>query len=199
MVCHKVLSTHPRKHSSHGSLINRLFQLALVVVLLSNPSFETAYKQVGPTNQIIAGLGPFNTSIPKVAEETQGLFTYYTHSFLANQQIAAMVDPPITARDHFSYVIQGPLWKVGIMESGVVARTPLDLSERERDDANAYLVIGAPGYQMDFSPIETEVGFTRHIDCRVYDNTMQLCVKNTDNGDLIAGTPPEVLRDNIND
>jgi hypothetical protein len=176
--------------SSHCSLIHQLFRIALSVVLLSNPAFETSYKQIGPTNQVIAGLAPFNISIPGIAEETQGLFTYYVHSFLANPQITAVVDPPINVPNHFSYILPGPLQKVSIMDlGGPKIVTPLDLTAKQRDDANAFLVIGAPGYQLDFLPIDKELVFQDQIDCHVYDDSLQICVKNTNTGDLIAGEP----------
>lgn len=159
-------------------------------MLLSNPEFETTYKQVGPRNQIVAGLAPFNISIPGIPEETQGLFTYYTHCFLSNPQLAAAVDPPVNQPNHLSYIIPGPLWKVSITDLENEVITPLDLTDQQRDDANAYLVVGAPGYRLDYSPIETEEIFDNQTDCRVYDDSLQICVKNSDDRNLIAGTSP---------
>ena len=167
-----------------------MFRITLSIVLLSNPAFETTYKQVGPQNRVVAGLAPFNISIPGIAEETQGLFTYYTHGFLANPQIATIVDPPVNQPHYFSYIIPGPLWKVSITDLENQVITPLDLTDQQRDDANAYLVVGAPGYQLDYSPLDIDEIFDNQIDCRVYDNSLQICVKNPDNRHLIAGTPP---------
>jgi len=107
-------------------------------------------------------------------------------SILADGTVSTSVSPTKCSGDSCSaYFFPGPL-KLVKFDPSVPAITPSDFP-----NAKAYIQKDAPGFQVDFYPLEQSDPPMTLADCRIYGLsfiTLQLCLKSVDSS-ILAGSP----------
>ena len=136
------------------------------------------FSQISTEKNIVAGLGPFDASIN--IEDT----SYHVYSGLASllqdpQNAIQIASTNGTSCEKcFSYILPGTLDGIRFMPS---QNSP---QENPPDGVTAYVSKGAPGYQLDYYPLEAaEFPLTA---CHLYGDKILLCLMNK-NEDLVAG------------
>ena len=171
---------------------------ALGVLLLSDISFKSTYPGVLDIPVQRAGLSPMNSSVfqsDNFNMSATGEFWWYFPALLSDTKRVGSVEPliPCTGPQCGSYFMPGSMMVVSLDNDTTL---PSDSSYPE---AISYIQNDAPGYQLDFYPIDTAVNPAMTMeDCRIYGyNSMALniCIKQVNETSLLSGTsspsPPD--------
>ena len=158
----------------------------LGIILLSDVTFKATYPEVYQSDVLRAGLSPLNASILSQAGFSSTAiseFWWYFPSVMTNSAILTST-PPLTCSDPacFSCFLPGGM---GIVEFDTNLPT---IGKDNFSDATAFVVNDAPGFQIEYSPIDGDLVLEED-DCRVYGTdtvALQICVKQTASG-LVGG------------
>jgi len=162
----------------------------LAVLLLSDISIQPSYTEIYQSPVLDAGLSPINTSITTgyhFNENAQSEFWWYFNTALSDTRNVRTVDPLNCP--------QGEVCKAYFLP-GTPANLVPDLSQPDittenYTDATSFIQHDAPGYQLDFSPLEpADVPPMYLSDCRLYgtsQSAIEICLKSA-NTSFIAGT-----------
>jgi hypothetical protein len=164
--------------------------VALGIILLSDVSFKATYRTVHEFPVIQAGQSPMNTSIvnaPWLNITAPPEFWWYLPSILADGKLSHPV-PPIncSGNECSSFFLPGTLSTI------IFDPTSPNITESDYTNAKAYIQEDAPGYQVEFYPIDEtrDPSFTLD-DCRVYGTStlaVNVCLKKSETS-LLAGSP----------
>lgn len=165
-----------------------MLRIALGVVLLSDVSFRASYRPVHQVSVIQAGLSPLDPSFAHTemfGSFGTDYFSFYYASLLSDGKVARSV-APISCSDPScqAFFIPGP--------TSVIQFDPAqpNITASLLPAASAVIQYDAPGYQIDFSPIDYQNAPPITLeDCHLYGIdglAMQLCLKDF-NGSIIAG------------
>jgi hypothetical protein len=171
-----------------------MLRVALGVVLLSDVSFRPTYRSVHQVPVLQAGLSPMNTSFAKTQwfhDIGTDYFWFYFPSLLSDGKISHSVAPvSCSGPSCEAFFIPGP--------TSIIRFDPTspNITDSLFPDASAFIQYDAPGYQIDFYPIDEMSDPTMTLnDCHVYGLdglAVQLCLKQS-NSSLLAGTSiPEI-------
>jgi len=168
-----------------------LLRCALGVALLSDISFRPIYPKVGDIPVQQAGLSRMDPGLLKSVSFTNTItetFWWYFPAILADGKVSQSVDPITCSGDLCdSYFFPGPL--------SIVQFNPNTSAIQNSDYplATAFIQEDAPGYQIDFSPIESSDPSMTLDDCQVYGLSVlafQLCLKSSRDS-ILAGNTSE--------
>jgi hypothetical protein len=155
--------------------------------LLSSVQIDPTYLRIGEGESVLAGMGQFNVTL---ALSTPGNFV----SLWFMLQISGLlVDPTIATLapstsatcqklgdDCVAYILPGELENIKI--NGFDNKTLIDVDSP--DEATSVLVENAPGYLLEFSPLQGSPVFGEG-DCQIYGASygrpLNLCLKNAGN------------------
>jgi hypothetical protein len=162
-------------------------RVVLGVILLSDISFRATYRNVHQFPVMQSGLSPINTTWAHASgfnRTATSDFWWLYPSILADGKTSRSVTP-ISCVGEFcaGFFIPGPL-SIVLFNS-----TTPNIMTGDYPSATSYIQQDAPGYQIDYSPIDIDQS-SAWDDCRVYgisDLAIQLCLKNS-NSSLLAGT-----------
>ena len=168
-----------------------MLRLALGVLLLSDISFELTYRTVNQFPVAQAGLSALNTTllyIPQLNLNSTAaeIFWWVYPSLLADGKLSRPLAPlTCSGEGCVSYFLPGAL-------SNVVFETDMaNITNSDYPTATTFIQNDAPGYQIDFYPIdESKDPPVTLDDCRVFgipSNAIQLCLKAINNS-FLAGT-----------
>jgi hypothetical protein len=182
MGCAKVLSPT----STNIRVLLTLLRVSLGIVLLSDLSFKATYRNVDQFPVIQSGLSPINRTLaqaPGFNRTATADFWWYFPSILADGKTSRTVTPlSCSGESCDAYFIPGPLSII------LFDPTSPNITAADYPDATSYIQQDAPGYQIDYYPIDEDPAFTLD-DCRVYgisNTAFQLCLKMS-NSSLLAG------------
>jgi hypothetical protein len=160
------------------------------VILLSDVSFQSTYSPAHQVPVNSAGLaGAMNTALvgtPAFNLTATAQFWWYYPALLTDGQNSRAVTPINCTGDNCnSFFLPGPMALIEFDPSQPVVTTD------QYPVATAYIQNDAPGYQIDFEPIDYEHDPPMTLDdCKVYGtNTIavQICLKKV-NSSFLAGT-----------
>ncbi len=165
-----------------------VLRVALGIILLSDISFDPTYRQVYQDSVLQAGLPPMNTSFPQTSwfpDVATDYFWFYFPSLLSDGKISHSVSPATCSSPSCEgFFLPGP--------TSIIRFDPTspNITDSLFPEAAAFIQYNAPGYQIDFSPIdETKDPAMTLDDCHVYGLqglAIQLCLKQS-NSSIIAG------------
>ncbi|KAI9786498.1 MAG: hypothetical protein M1839_006958 [Geoglossum umbratile] len=163
--------------STHGShrfwCSQRLVFLSLTwllgVVLIYNVKFKHVYATNGVYKfNVTAGLAPPNSSLVDYVPRLMiGLhFLAFTHTILTDSTFAVGV-PPLACRgnDCSSFFLPGGLRQVRLQNRDFNSSL---FNTQQPDGPTSVLIHNAPGYQLEFSPVEANHTFNSETDCTIY-------------------------------
>jgi hypothetical protein len=165
-----------------------LLRVALGVILLSDVSFQPTYRTVHQVPVLQAGLSPMNTSFAQTSwfnEIAVDFFWFYFPSLLSDGKISHSVSPvSCSGPSCEGYFLPGP--------TSVIHFDPTspNITDSLFPEASTFIQYDAPGYQIDFHPIDKNDPVMTIGDCHVYGLpglALQLCLKQS-NSSLITGT-----------
>ena len=174
-----------------------LLRCAMGILLLSDISFRSIYPSVKQFPILRAGLSSLNVSLVNTAEfnlSATADFWWYFPALLSDSQRVAGV-PPISCSGEscHSYFLPGSMATI-ILDPQVPAITP-----DTYPNAIAYIQNDAPGYQIDYYPIDPDTDPPLDLnDCHIYglnNLALQVCLKSSGSS-LLAGkfTPMQSLQ-----
>jgi hypothetical protein len=177
-------------------VILTLLRIALGIVLLSDVSFEASYRPVHQVPVIQAGISPMNASFAHTdtfSSIATDYFYFYYPSLLSDGKISHSIAPvSCSGPSCQGFFIPGP--------TSVIEFDPAqpNITDSLFPKAAAFVQYDAPGYQIDFYPIDDakDPAITLH-DCHVYGIdglALQLCLKAFD-GSFLAGLPSKQSTD----
>lgn len=166
-----------------------LLRVALGIILLSDISFKATYHTVHEFPVVQSGQSPMNASI---ANDSWFNFTgprefwWYLPSILADGKLSGSISPlHCSGEQCTSFFLPGPLSTI------IFEPTLPNITESDYSTASAYIQENAPGYQVEFYPIdETRDPMFTLEDCQVYGGStlaINICLKKSDIS-LLAGT-----------
>jgi hypothetical protein len=170
-------------------LIFVIIRLALGVLLLSDISFQPAFRIVDQFPIEGAGVPPMTSAVtnyPFFSYLVTPKFWWYFPAVLIDGKSAIPIPPPsnCTSDKCSSYFMPGYITSVNYTEG-------YNLTDSNYTNADTFITIDAPGYQLDFGPLEPDDPPVTLQDCRVYgynELAVEICLKKTDNSTFIAGT-----------
>ena len=186
-------------NSKVSQTYKRLFFLlvrgGLAVLLLSDISFKSTYHTVYQLPVERAGLSPLNTSVsttPFFNQKATSVFWWFFPSLLTDGQNARSVAPlncsgtPCTS-----------FFLPGLMNTIEFDPSQPSITTSSFPDAVSFIQNDAPGYQLDFVPIniETDPPITSD-DCQVYGISslaIQICLKRVDTSFMAGIFPTETI------
>jgi hypothetical protein len=142
-----------------------------------------------------AGISPLNTSIVDTVNmfnltATAEFWWYFPALLTDTKRVKSVAPITCSGEDCSSYYLPGS------MTSIVLDPNQPPISKQDFPSAVSYIQNDAPGYQLDFYPIDAINDPSMTLDdCRVYGVAIiaiQICLKET-RGSLLAGTPLEML------
>lgn len=149
----------------------------------------------GATIPVFAGLTPTNASVvPFIATSVQCIyFAQWAYGLLANSQFVTGIEPvSCTGSDCTAIFLPGGLGTVRLQTSNLNVTF---LNGTNLPDSSAVIINNAPGYQVEFFPIDPSYLFDPH-DCSIYgeerEDGFQVCVA-SENSSLLAGMYNESL------
>jgi hypothetical protein len=160
----------------------------LAVLLLSNISFTTTQHVVHQFPISRAGLSPLNTSLTLTDQfnaTATAQFWWYFPAILSDSLSVQPATPLNCSGDQCQ-----SFFFPGSMRNILLDPKLPPIGSSEYPGAISYMQNDAPGYQIDYSPvdpIDSPLGLT---DCRVYGieiMAIQICLKKSNNS-LLAGT-----------
>src|SRR5271156_837147 len=164
----------------------------LGVLLLSDVSFTPTYPQVYTYPIEQAGVAPLNTSIVNTVSlfnlTATAEFWWYFPALLTDVKRVKPVAPIACTDTNYcnSYFIPGS------MSSIVLDPNQTVLSQNDYPGALASIQDNAPGYQLDFYPIDrVNDPYMTLDDCQLYGVdflAFQVCLKEVPGGSMLAGT-----------
>jgi hypothetical protein len=164
-------------------------RFALGIVLLSDVSFAPTYRSIHQFPVLQAGVAPMNTSFLNTDwfnVTATDVFWWNFPSILADGKVSRAVDPISCSGESCT-----AFFLPGAIQNIIFDPTFPNISNADYSTATSYIQQNAPGYQIDFYPIEeTDPPLTLD-DCRVYgvtDVAVQVCLKKS-NSSLLAGIP----------
>jgi hypothetical protein len=179
-----------------------LTRMGLGILLLSDISFNSTYPAVYEFPIERAGLTPLNTSLtntPHFNETATAEFWWYFPALLTDSKRVYPVAPL-----HCSGDLCRSLLVPGTMDNMVYDPSQPNITQDTYPQAISYIQNDAPGYQVEFYPVDTETDppLSLYDDCRVYGldfMAVQICLKKVNNS-FIAGnnslklllTPPSL-------
>ena len=160
----------------------------LGILLLSDVSFLPTYHNIHQFHVLQAGLSEMNSTlldIPGFNETAPELFWWYFPSILADGQFGSTVEPiSCSGTSCTSYFLPGSLSTI------IFDPTLPNITGSDYPSATSYMQNNAPGYQLDFSPMDEAPDPPMTLDdCHVYGLTqiaVQVCLKKS-NSSLLAG------------
>lgn len=165
-----------------------ILRVALAVLLLSHVSFQPAYPDVYHSPVAAVGLSPVNTSLTISYNFNQYAITefqWFMNAVLSDPRNIRAVEnlncPPGDVCT--SWFLPGTPGNL------VADSEPPNITTANYSDATTFKQFDAPGYQLDFSPIEPDDPPLEVRDCRVYgvsSYAIQICLKNVNNS-FMAG------------
>lgn len=170
-------------------IIFMMLRVALAVILLSDISIEPSYTEVYQSPVLDAGLSPINTSIANSYDFNELAlpeFWWYFNTILSDTRNVRVVEPLSCPQGQVctSYFLPGSPGKI------VPDLSQPDLTPENFTNAISFIQHDAPGYQLDFSPIQSDVPPMVLSDCRLYGTSqfaLEICLKSV-NTSFIAGT-----------
>ena len=164
--------------------------MALAVLLLSDVSIQPTYTEVYQSPVVDAGLSPINTSLSEsyhFNEYSIIEFMWYYNTIFSDTRNVRAVEPVSCSQGAGckSYFMPGTPAKI------IPVRSLPQATNGNFTNAISFIQHDAPGYQLDFSPIERDCPPMYSRDCRLYgtsSNAIQLCLKCV-NASFMAGTP----------
>ena len=158
----------------------------LGILLLSDVSFKSTYPEVHSFPIQRAGLAPMNTSVinhDKFNLTATAEFWWYFPALTTDVKRVKAVTP-LNCTNCDSYFIPGSMASIVLDPSQPI------ISQDDYPNALAYIQTDAPGYQIDFYPIDrVNDPYMTLDDCRVYGVdflAIQICLKET-NGSMLVG------------
>jgi hypothetical protein len=161
----------------------------LGILLLSDLSFKPTYRIIHQVPVLQAGLSPMNTSFAQTSwfpDVATDYFWFYFPSLLSDGKVSHHIAPTSCSGPSCeAFFIPGP--------SATIRFDPTspNITDSLYPEAAAFIQYDAPGYQIDFYPIdETQDPAITLDDCHVYGFSglaIQLCLKQS-NSALLAGT-----------
>lgn len=165
-----------------------MIRVALGVILLSDVSFKPTYRSVHQVPVLQAGLAPMNTSFVQTQwfhDIATDYFWFYFPSLLLDGRISHSLSPVYCSGPSCDgFFIPGP--------TSVIRFDPTapNITNSLFPDASAFIQYDAPGYQIDFYPIDERYDPSMTLsDCHIYGVgglAVQLCLKQS-NSSLLAG------------
>jgi hypothetical protein len=179
---------------THGLANMRILLLLLRsvmgILLLADVSFQPTYHAVEQFPILRSGLSALNVSLVNTDLfnlTSTAEFWWYFPSILSDSQRTIGVPPVSCSGDTcHSYFLPGSMAAI-LLDPNLPAITPATYP-----DAVAYIQNDAPGYQLDYYPVDVDAPGITLDDCRVYglDNlALQICLKNGESS-LVAGMHP---------
>lgn len=174
------------QHNTDRILLN-LLQFSLGWVLLSDVSFQRTYQTVHQFPVLQAGLSEMNSSLLQTQYfnfTATDIFWWYFPSILDDTKISTSV-APLSCSGNFcrSFYFPGPISTI------LFDPTLPNITSSEYSEATSYIQEDAPGYQLEFYPIDEADPVLTIDDCRVYGVSVfafQICLKKT-NSSLLVG------------
>jgi hypothetical protein len=128
----------------------------------------------------MAGLAPPNSSLVNyISPVMVGIhFLAFTHTILTDSTLAVGV-PPLACRGNncSSFFLPGGLRQVRLQNQDFSSSL---FNTQQPDGPTSVLVHNAPGYQLEFSPIEANHTFNSETDCTTYGEStgvgIHLCI-----------------------
>lgn len=158
--------------------------------MLGDISFDTVYNPV-ETSPVVAGLAPINITLlalhlpPAVAWI---YFSTYSISILGNSNFVTGIEPiDCIGINCKSVFLPGSLQLARRLDefSGTI-----NLNATLFNSAPAVLIYNAPGYQLDFFPVDEGFVFDKTTECNTYGQTrgqgLYLCI-GSKNSTIVAG------------
>ena len=166
-----------------------LLRVALGVLLLSDVSFRSTYTEVYQFPVMSAGLSPLNITIAdnRYAFNSKAVSTFWWFyaSILSDAKNVREVEPlSCSAGNCNSYFMPGRAATV-VLDTSVAP-----ITDQNFTNALSLVQHDAPGYQIDFEPVQSVDPVMTLDDCRLYGVDMvsiQICLKKA-NSSLIAGS-----------
>jgi hypothetical protein len=157
------------------------------ILLLSDISFQSTYPPVSQFPILRSGLSPLNVSLVNTDFfnlTSTAEFWWYFPSILSDTQRVTGVSPLACSGEAcHSYFLPGSMATI-LLDPNEPAITPLTYP-----NAIAYIQNDAPGYQLDYYPVDVAAPGITLDDCRVYGLdylALQICLKERDSS-LLAG------------
>lgn len=185
----------PLLFSTNDRILLTLLRCALGVLLLSDVSFESTYQTVHQFPVLQAGLSDLNTTLIQLPElnlnsTATSLFWWYYPSLLADGKLSRPVSPlSCSGEACTSFFLPGAL-------STVVFEPDMpNITEVDYPTATTFIQNDAPGYQIDFYPVDENDPPLTLNDCRIFGittNAIQICLKMTD-ASFLAGTSIKLI------
>ena len=159
----------------------------LGVVLLSDVSFKSTYREVQTFPVIQAGLSSMNTSLLQNPSFAQIATSNFWWHFPAMMSYSFPISPVTCAgADCQSFYFPGPIGAV------IFPPNATEISSKDSPEAGSLIEKNAPGYQIEFGsqylPDDLPLSLD---DCRVFGipfMAVQLCLKTASNLSIVAGT-----------
>lgn len=156
--------------------------------MLSDISFKPTYEKVVDLPVLRAGLSPLNTSLVDIGlfnATATAEFWWYFPSLLTDSKSVKPVSPVNCSGEKcVSFFVPGTMRTIQLDP----AISPI--SRNNYSDAVAYIQNDAPGYQVEFFPVQREESRKFVLeDCRVFGtefNAVQICLRKT-NSSFVAG------------
>lgn len=173
-------------------LILRLFFVflrgALAVLLLADINFETTQHPVYQFPITRSGLSPLNTSLINTDQfniTATAQFWWYFPAILSDSLAVQPVTPLNCTGDQCK-----SFFFPGSMRNILLDPKLPPIGSNEYPGANSYMQNDAPGYQIDYAPLDPSDPTFSPTDCQVFGIDMmaiQICLKTTQSS-LLAGT-----------
>jgi len=163
-------------------------RVALAVLLLSDVSIQPVYTEVYESPVLYSGLSPINTTLTEIngfSKSANTYFFWYYNTIFSDTRNVRVVKPlscpPGEACN--SYFMPGNPSNL------VPDDSQPQITTDNFTDATSFIQYDAPGYQLDFSPIESDDPPMYWGNCKRYgakDIAIELCLQ-TVNASIMAG------------
>lgn len=156
-----------------------------------NVTFRNVYSSVSEKVPVYAGLAPINPAVAILAPASlMTLFSItYSMGFITDPRVVTGIPPKTCSGNDCSAVfLPGGLELVYLDPQEEFDNTNF-FNQQELDDLTSILVYDAPGFQVEFSPVESNYTFDPE-DCKMYGETVRdgfyICLASR-GSDLLAG------------
>lgn len=188
--------SYSRKNYDDQRLIFMILRIVLSVLLLSDISFQSTYNEVYDFPVLSAGLSPLNTTIglhqSNFDSKVTAQFWWFYSSLLTDTQNVRTIEPlNCSGSQCSSYFMPGRAATIVSDPSGPAITTT------NFTDALSLIQKDAPGYQIEFAPIQSVNQPMTLGDCHLYGYpavAVQICLMKA-NSSFLAGDFPLNLRD----
>lgn len=166
-----------------------LLRVALAILLLSDVSIQPTYTEVYESPVLYSGLSPINATVITQIYDFNGFaineFFWYYNTIFSDTRNTRVVEPLNCPSEEvcISYFMPGSPSKIS------ADRSQPQITTQNFTDATSFIQHDAPGYQLDFHPIENDDPPMSLTDCKLYGTSsiaIQICLQQV-NASFIAG------------